>query len=97
MKHASVSRNLGCIEINPWFSTIKHLENPDYLAIDLDPSIYRLRSDECARAVKEVLDRAAASGYCKTSGARGLLYVPLKARYEYEIGRFAPRCRADYK
>ena len=26
--------NLGCIEINPWFSRITKLNNPDYFVID---------------------------------------------------------------
>ena len=30
--------NLGCIEINPWHSTVKDLDRPDYLIIDIDPS-----------------------------------------------------------
>jgi bifunctional non-homologous end joining protein LigD len=30
--------NLGCIEINPWHSRVKSLDNPDYLIIDIDPS-----------------------------------------------------------
>ena len=29
--------NLGCIEINPWLSSYKTPENPDYVVIDLDP------------------------------------------------------------
>ena len=31
--------NLGCIEINPWNSTCKKPDNPDWCLIDLDPSI----------------------------------------------------------
>ena len=30
--------NLGCIEINPWHSTVEALDKPDYLIIDIDPS-----------------------------------------------------------
>ncbi len=46
---------------------------------------------ETALAVKEVLDRADAVGFPKTSGATGMhIYVPLEARYDYETaGRFA--------
>lgn len=81
--------NLGCIEINPWFSTIKHIKNPDYLAIDLDPlDISFEKVMETAKAVKEILDRGKITGYLKTSGATGLhIYIPLKAKYEYEIAK----------
>jgi bifunctional non-homologous end joining protein LigD len=35
--------------------------------------------------VKDILDKAGAISYCKTSGSRGLhVYVPLKAKYTYE-------------
>lgn len=81
--------NLGCIEINPWFSTIKHIGKPDYLAIDLDPlDIPFEKVIETACAVKEILDRGKIKGYCKTSGATGLhIYIPLGAKYEFEIAK----------
>lgn len=81
--------NLGCIEINPWFSTVKHIEYPDYLAIDLDPlEISFNKVIETAYAVKEVLDRAKCEAYCKTSGATGIhIYIPLRAKYDYEISK----------
>jgi len=81
--------NLGCIEINPWFSTTKNLNNPDYIAIDLDPlNISFEKVVEVARAVKEVLDKGEITGYCKTSGATGIhIYIPLSAKYDYEIGK----------
>ncbi|WP_459814699.1 DNA ligase D [Geotalea toluenoxydans] len=84
--------NLGCIEINPWLSRLGALDNPDYLVIDLDPEdIPFHKVVETALAVKEVLDRADAVGFPKTSGATGMhIYVPLEARYDYETaGRFA--------
>lgn len=82
--------NLGCIELNPWTSRTSQLDNPDYLVIDLDPSDDNSFDQvvEAARAVKDVLDQAGASGYCKTSGASGLhIYVPLKAIYSYDEAR----------
>ncbi len=30
--------NLGCIDLNTWPSRVDHVERPDYLLIDLDPS-----------------------------------------------------------
>lgn len=81
--------NLGCIEINPWFSTVENLTNPDYMVIDLDPEdISFNKVVETAIAVKEVLDEAKADAYCKTSGATGLhIYIPLGAKYDYEISK----------
>ncbi|RPI15799.1 MAG: hypothetical protein EHM58_13365 [Ignavibacteriae bacterium] len=79
--------NLGCIEINPWSSRIQSLETPDYLAIDLDPEGISFDSVvETALAVKEVLDEAEISSYCKTSGKTGMhIFIPLKAKYNFEI------------
>lgn len=82
--------NLGCIEVNPWCSRTKSLDNPDYLVLDLDPSDDNTFDQviDTALAVKEVLDKAGAVGYCKTSGASGLhIYVPLAARYDYDQAR----------
>jgi bifunctional non-homologous end joining protein LigD len=81
--------NLGCIEINPWFSRVNSVDYPDYTVIDLDPEeIGFEKVIETALAVKETLDEAKAKSYCKTSGATGLhIYVPLKAKYNYEISK----------
>jgi bifunctional non-homologous end joining protein LigD len=82
--------NLGCIEINPWHSRVKTLDNPDYLIIDIDPSDNNTFNHviEAATVVKGVLDQAGAFSICKTSGASGLhVYVPLGAEYDYDQAR----------
>ena len=81
--------NLGCIEINPWSSRIKSLDKPDFMIIDLDPlDISFQYVIEVAQVVKEILDKAGAESFCKTSGATGLhIYVPLGAKYDYEQSR----------
>ena len=82
--------NLGCIEINPWNSRLKKINNPDYLIIDIDPSEKNDFEDviEVAKAVKEVLNEGGAVGYPKTSGASGMhVYVPLGAKYDYDHAR----------
>jgi bifunctional non-homologous end joining protein LigD len=81
--------NLGCIEINPWFSRTQNLDYPDFIAMDLDPLDISFDAViETAKAVKEVLDKAKAKGYCKTSGATGIhIYIPLGAKYDYEIAK----------
>ncbi|MBC5994483.1 DNA ligase D [Pontibacter cellulosilyticus] len=81
--------NLGCIQLNPWNSRIANLQQPDYMVIDLDPGENSYNDVvEVALATKEVLDRAGAAAYCKTSGATGMhIFVPLGAKYTFEQAR----------
>jgi bifunctional non-homologous end joining protein LigD len=81
--------NLGCIEINPWLSRVKNLDNPDYLVLDLDPENIAFKYVvETALAIKELLDQLGAKAFCKTSGASGLhIYVPTGGKYNYETCR----------
>lgn len=87
--------NLGCIELNPWHSTIKKPDHPDYLIIDLDPSEKNNFNQviEAANAFKKLFDKAGAKCFCKTSGSTGLhIYVPMKKKYDYEtVKDFAHR------
>lgn len=80
--------SLGCIEINPWNSTTKNPDHPDWCIIDLDPG-EKTKFEEvidAALATKKVLDIFGIPGYCKTSGSSGLhIYIPLGAKYNYEI------------
>lgn len=78
--------NLGCIEINPWHSTIKHIENPDWIVMDIDPEKNDFKQVvQTALVVKKVMEELETDCYCKTSGASGLhVYVPLGAQYDYD-------------
>ncbi|MFH6995028.1 DNA ligase D [Flavobacterium sp. FlaQc-48] len=78
--------NLGCIEMNPWNSTVQHIENPDWLVIDIDPDKDDFKEVvETALVVKEILDELETDCCCKTSGASGLhVYIPLGAKYDYD-------------
>ncbi|HMK07024.1 MAG TPA: DNA ligase D, partial [Flavobacterium sp.] len=78
--------NLGCIEINPWNSTTKKPDHPDWVVIDLDPAKEDFREVvQTALVVKDVLDEYGGACYCKTSGATGLhIYIPLQAKYDYD-------------
>ncbi|WP_255153491.1 non-homologous end-joining DNA ligase [Ferruginibacter sp. HRS2-29] len=79
--------NLGCIELNPWHSTIKKPDHPDYMIIDIDPSEKNNFEQvvEVAKAFKKLFDKAGARSFCKTSGFTGLhIYVPMKKKYPYE-------------
>ena len=50
--------NLGCIELNPWHSTTKKPDKPDYLIIDIDPSDGNTFDQviEAAQHFKKLLD-----------------------------------------
>ncbi|MBI2722999.1 MAG: DNA ligase D [Bacteroidetes bacterium] len=79
--------NLGCIEINPWHSTIKKLDKPDYLIIDIDPSDKNTFDQviETANVVHDIFKKIGVESYCKTSGSTGLhLYVPTQKKYTYD-------------
>lgn len=78
--------NLGCIEINPWNSTLKNIENPDWLVIDIDPEKDDFKAVvQTALTVKELMDELETECVCKTSGATGLhVYIPLAAQYDYD-------------
>lgn len=78
--------NLGAIELHPFLSRIKYLENPDFLVIDLDPEAISFEKVmETALEVHELLDSFKIDNYCKTSGGDGLhIFIPLHAKYTYE-------------
>ncbi|MGQ3132825.1 MAG: DNA ligase D [Flavobacteriales bacterium] len=78
--------NLGCIDINPWNSTFREPDRPDFLIMDLDPDgVPFERVVDTALAVKEVCDALDIPCFCKTSGATGLhVYIPLDAAYTYD-------------
>jgi bifunctional non-homologous end joining protein LigD len=77
--------NLGTIEQHPWHSTVKHLDKPDYLMLDLDPKTAPWKNVlDVALRCKEVLDELGLPGFPKTSGSSGIhIYVPLKPKYDY--------------
>ncbi len=80
--------NLGCIDLNPWSSTILKPENPGYMVLDLDPSEKNSFDEliEVTQYTKELLDKLAIEGYCKTSGKSGMhIYIPLSQKYDYDV------------
>lgn len=77
---------LGCVEINPWSSRIQHLDNPDWLVVDLDPE-GRSFDDVVivAQEVKKVCDEWHIVSLPKTSGKTGIhIYIPLGAKYSFD-------------
>ena len=84
--------NLGTIEQHPWHSTTKRLDNPDWIAIDLDPKKAPWENVlQVALIVKDVADEIGLKVFPKTSGSSGMhIYVPLKPKNEYEkVAEFA--------
>jgi len=82
--------NLGCIEINPWNSTIQDLEKPTFTVIDLDPSPKNTFEEvvQVALVAEEVLAMAGVTGYPKTSGSTGIhIFIPLNNEYSYDEAR----------
>lgn len=79
--------NLGCIEINPWLSSYKTPENPDFAVIDIDPhDVPFTEAVEVALKTKEVFDRMKLDVFIKTSGSKGLhVYCYLGAKYDYDF------------
>jgi bifunctional non-homologous end joining protein LigD len=73
--------NLGCIDLNQWYSRCDDIDRPDYLHFDLDPAkgASFSRVLEVALLVRAALDQLGMPAFAKTSGATGLhVYVPIK-------------------
>jgi bifunctional non-homologous end joining protein LigD len=79
--------NLGCIEMNPWNSTVKKQDYPTWMVIDIDPSDGNTFDEviETAQVVRQILLKAKVESYCKTSGSSGLhVYIPMGGKYNYD-------------
>jgi len=79
--------NLGCIDLNPWNSSLPDLDHPDFLVLDLDPSKKNTFNNviETALQVNEVLKTIKIDGYCKTSGSTGIhVYIPMGGKYDFD-------------
>ena len=77
--------NQGNIEQHPWHSTIKHLDKPDYVMLDLDPKQAPWENVlQVALICQDVLDELSLPAFPKTSGSSGIhIYVPLKPKLEF--------------
>jgi bifunctional non-homologous end joining protein LigD len=78
--------NMGCIDMNVWYSRVDKPERPDFVLFDLDPSpdVGFKETVQVALLVKEVLDALEVEGFPKTSGSDGIhVLVPVARRYTY--------------
>lgn len=90
--------NLGTIEQHPWHSTTKKLDNPDWIAIDLDPKQAPWENVlQVAKITKEVCDEVGLNAFPKTSGSSGIhIYLPLKPTNKYEsVAEFSRMLAAE--
>ena len=90
--------NLGTIEQHPWHSTTKKLDNPDWIAIDLDPKKAPWENVlQVAMITKEVCDEVGLNSFPKTSGSSGIhIYLPLKPTNKYDgVAEFSRMLAAE--
>jgi bifunctional non-homologous end joining protein LigD len=91
--------NLGCIDLNPWYSRCDDVDRPDYLHFDLDPVTAKAgekavpfdRVLEAALFVRDALAHLEIPSYAKTTGSRGIhVYVPIvRGPTQKEVWTFA--------
>src|SRR5215210_2408645 len=82
--------NMGCIDLNTWYSRVDKLDRPDFVLFDLDPSpdVGFRETVQVALLVKEALDALGLESFPKTSGADGIhVLVPLERRHTYDETR----------
>ena len=82
--------NMGCIDMNTWYSRVNAPSRPDWVLFDLDPSpdVGFPEVVQVALLIKEVLDALGLAGFPKTSGADGFhVLVPIARRYSYDRTR----------
>jgi bifunctional non-homologous end joining protein LigD len=82
--------NMGCIDLNTWYSRVDKPERPDFVLFDLDPSddVGFKETIEVALLVKQVLDAVGLESCPKTSGSDGIhVLVPIARRHTYDQAR----------
>jgi bifunctional non-homologous end joining protein LigD len=87
--------NLGCIDLNEWYSRCDDTDRPDYLHFDLDPvkgggtPFATVRT--VALYVHDALVDLGITSYAKTSGSAGIhIYVPIeRGPLQKEVWTFA--------
>jgi bifunctional non-homologous end joining protein LigD len=82
--------NMGCIDMNAWYSRVDKPDRPDFVLFDLDPSpdVGFAETVQVALLVKQALDAFGLIGFPKTSSAEGMhVIVPVERRYTYDDTR----------
>jgi len=82
--------NMGCIDLNTWYSRVDKPDRPDFVLFDLDPSDDAgfKETVEVALLVKQALDALELESVVKTSGSDGIhVLVPIARRHTYDDTR----------
>jgi len=85
--------NLGCIDLNPWYSRCDDIDRPDFLHFDLDPGPGAGFDQiaEVALYVRDLLAQLKMPTYPKTTGSSGIhVYIPIvRGPLQKEVWTFA--------
>jgi bifunctional non-homologous end joining protein LigD len=78
--------NMGCIDMNTWYSRVDKPSRPDWVLFDLDPSpdVGFPETIQVALLIKQMLDMLELESFPKTSGSEGIhILVPVARRHTY--------------
>ena len=78
--------NMGCIDLNAWYSRVDRPDRPDFVLFDLDPSpdVGFPEVVQVALLVRQALDALGLVSFAKTSSAEGMhVLLPVERRYTY--------------
>jgi bifunctional non-homologous end joining protein LigD len=82
--------NMGCIDMNVWYSRVDKPDRPDFVLFDLDPSpdVGFAETVQVALIVKQALDALGLVSFPKTSSLDGMhVLVPVERRYTHDDTR----------
>ncbi len=82
--------NMGCIDMNTWYSRIDKPDRPDFVLFDLDPTpeVPWTQTVEVVLILKQLLDALGLASFPKTSGGKGFhILVPVDRRSSFEDTR----------
>jgi bifunctional non-homologous end joining protein LigD len=82
--------NMGCIDMNTWYSRVDRPDRPDYVLFDLDPTpeVSWAETTAVALILRTLLDQLGLRSFPKTSGGKGFhVLVPLDRRSTYDDTR----------
>jgi len=82
--------NMGCIDMNAWYSRVDKPDRPDFVLFDLDPTpeVPWAQTMEIALVLHDLLATLGLQSFPKTSGGKGFhILVPLDRRSTYADSR----------